>query len=266
MAIGDSIAQILAKVGAVTDLDDPVQAKQIKEDMVQGAAARELFMSGREIAQKVNNDLGYIIGYLPAELGNHALQLFNVSHPFFGRNIPTNNDDCLDIGQKFGKKWRDKKYTEEENKRKAEQLAKIGVVLPSIGEEVTSSDAKKILQALRAAGDPTKVAEAEAILKAKRESRAELEKARREELERLAKKAAAAAAGEPDPDEEEEDEFGFVADDEEGDLGYGFDEDGEPITKEQHEKAEAERMRKLMGDEVLPTTPHTTTLTEDSVW
>lgn len=47
-------------------------------------------------------DLGYCTGYLPREEGNRLRELFNIEHPFLGKNVSFDNITIFSLAFKVG--------------------------------------------------------------------------------------------------------------------------------------------------------------------
>lgn len=149
MAVGDITKQV-SMIGEIAMSGDTSQVAQTIEKMVLITALAEIFMPAREIRARVNDDIGYLAGYLPPELGTAALQTFGVKHPHFGDHIPDTVSEALAAGAKIGKAYAIQKQTEAEQAKKLARQAKLGVAIPESGETVDDDTAAKVLAALKA--------------------------------------------------------------------------------------------------------------------
>jgi len=175
------IAESLEAIADITMRVDPDGAAKFMSDRCMQQVADDPLAIVGEAVKRATADVGYLVGYLPTEIGNKALQLFKVKHPVFGDVIPTALDEALEMGRQIGQRLMDEKLSKAEQKRRAEQLKNLGITLPEVGEEVTADDAQKILDALRARQEAALKAEME---KARETLELEMEEEKRRAAER----------------------------------------------------------------------------------
>lgn len=175
------IAESLEAIADITMRVDPDGAAKFMSDRCMQQVADDPLAIVGEAVKRATADVGYLVGYLPTEIGNKALQLFKVKHPVFGDVIPSALDEALEMGRQIGQRLMDEKLSKAEQKRRAEQMKNLGITLPEVGEEVTSDDAQKILDALRARQEAALKAEME---KAREVMELEMEEEKRRAAER----------------------------------------------------------------------------------
>ncbi len=195
MAAGNITEQV-AIIGKIAAEGDLLGVEEAKGKMIRTLVLSDPLSSVKVAASEVSGRIGVLAAYLPPELGNEALRIFDANHPIFGRVIPDDLESALATGKQLGKQFALKKQIEAENAKKLKQAAELGVVLPDGEEEVTSDQAAKILNAVR-----KKRAESGDAMAVK-----EMEELKDWEAERVAKVRAAELAAMSDPGEEETDE------------------------------------------------------------
>lgn len=195
MAAGNITEQV-AIIGKIAAEGDMAGVEEAKGKMIRTLVLSDPLSSVKVAASEVAGRIGVLAAYLPPELGNEALRIFDANHPIFGRVIPDDLESALATGKQLGKQFALKKQIEAENAKKLKQAAELGVVLPDGEEEVTSDQAAKILNAVR-----KKRAESGDAMAVK-----EMEELKDWEAERVAKVKAAELAAMSDPGEEETDE------------------------------------------------------------
>lgn len=165
MAAGNVTEQI-AIIGKIAADGDYAGVAKARQDMVGVIARNEPFASVRLIVARVDVSIASMAALMPPELGTEALRMFHVEHPIFGNTIPDDISVGIDAAKKLNKEWLRRKQHEAETKKKLDQAASLGVVLPDGEEEVGTAQAASVLQAIRAkrarAGDPLAQAELEA--------------------------------------------------------------------------------------------------------
>lgn len=171
MEHGD-IGKTVAMIGDIAMSDDAERAVSIRTDMIREVGMADPNVSVKLILGTLDSRIGYFCGCLGPELGNKALALFNVRHPYFGTNIPTDLRDAMEMGNKYAKEYAKKLQLEQERARKVKRGAELGVMIPESDETIDSSTARKLLLALRAEKDPKAAAEMLAKYKAKDEAAA----------------------------------------------------------------------------------------------
>lgn len=198
--VAGSITEQVAIIGKIAAEGDIAGVGAAKGEMIRTLVLADPLSSVHVAAGEVGGRIAYLAGYLPPELGNEALRLFDAEHPIFGKVIPDDMESAFATGKQLGKQFALKKQIEAENAKKLRQAAELGVVVPDGEQEVSSDDASKLLNAIRAKralkGDP---------LAAK-----ELAESKDWEAERQARekeKVLAAIAEEVAEEEEEEDEY-----------------------------------------------------------
>lgn len=201
MAAGNITEQV-AIIGKIAAEGDMAGVEEAKGKMIRTLVLSDPLSSVKVAASEVAGRIGVLAAYLPPELGNEALRIFDANHPIFGRVIPDDLESALATGKQLGKQFALKKQIEAENAKKLKQAAELGVVLPDGEEEVTSDQAAKILNAVR-----KKRAESGDAMAVK-----EMEELKDWEAERVAKVKAAELAAMSDPSEEETDEEEEVED------------------------------------------------------
>jgi len=204
MATGNITEQVTI-IGKIAAEGDIAGVEAAKGQMVRTLVLADPLSSVRSAATEVSGRIAYLAGYLPAELGNEALRIFDATHPIFGKVIPDDLDSVMTVGKQLGKQFALKKQIEAENAKKLKQAAELGVVLPDGEEEVTSDQAAKILNAVR-----KKRAESGDAMAVK-----EMEELKDWETERAAKVKAEELAAMSDPDDDDD----IFGDDEEEDDG-----------------------------------------------
>lgn len=149
MAGGNIVEQvaIIGKIAAEGDLLGVVKAR---EEMAAVIVMADPFASVKLANAQVGARVAYLAGYLPAELGNEALRLFAVEHPIFGKIIPDDLDSALAAGKSLARQFALRKQIEQENAKKIKQAADLGVLVPDGEQAVTSDEAAKLLNAVRA--------------------------------------------------------------------------------------------------------------------
>lgn len=160
----DETRELIQKVAAITFNLDRTAAQAFVGERVATILNNDWLMSAAGIRERACADIGYIAGYLPTEMGNQTLQLFQVKHPYFGDKIPSSIDEALEIGRAIGRELLDRKLSKKEQARRDEQRKTLGIALPEIGDEVSNEDAEKILTAIR---EKSEAARKEAEKKAK---------------------------------------------------------------------------------------------------
>jgi hypothetical protein len=195
MAAGNITEQV-AIIGKIAAEGDLLGVEEARGQMIRTLVLSDPLSSVRVAAGEVAGRIGVLAAYLPPELGNEALRLFDATHPIFGRVIPDDLESALTTGKQLGKQFALKKQIEAENAKKLKQAAELGVVLPDGEEEVTSDQAARILNATR-----KKRAESGDAMAVK-----EMEELKDWETERAARVRAEELAAMSDPAEEEEEE------------------------------------------------------------
>lgn len=135
--------------------DDPETIKAIIAGTIADIADQFPFRPVVDLRDNTLQNLGYMCGYLPVEVGNEALRKFDLYHPVFGQRMPTEMDAALAAGMELGKKHAEAQLAKEEAARKA-QAAADGIDMPDVEEPVDSERAKAILKALKAEKDKEK--------------------------------------------------------------------------------------------------------------
>ncbi|WPH68433.1 hypothetical protein [Stenotrophomonas phage BUCTxx99] len=205
MAAGNITEQV-AIIGKIAAEGDMAGVEEAKGKMIRTLVLSDPLSSVKVAASEVAGRIGVLAAYLPPELGNEALRIFDANHPIFGRVIPDDLESALATGKQLGKQFALKKQIEAENTKKLRQAAELGVVLPDGEEEVTSDQAARILNAVR-----KKRAESGDAMAVK-----EMEELKDWEAERVAKVKAAELAAMSDPSEEdaEDEDFGLEEEEE----------------------------------------------------
>lgn len=204
MAAGNITEQV-AIIGKIAAEGDMAGVEEAKGKMIRTLVLSDPLSSVKVAASEVAGRIGVLAAYLPPELGNEALRIFDANHPIFGRVIPDDLESALATGKQLGKQFALKKQIEAENAKKLKQAAELGVVLPDGEEEVSSDQAARILNAVR-----KKRAESGDAMAVK-----EMEELKDWEAERVAKVRAAELAAMSDPSEEEAEDEDFVLEEEE---------------------------------------------------
>lgn len=179
MALGDITSQLATLGKALVD-EDPAAVENAKLAVASKMLVNEPLASVPQVITKSQDQIGYLAGYLPAEVGNRVLQFFKIRHPIFGDRIPDDIDVAYEAGKKMSREWMAEIEAREQRQRKIETAAKLGVTIPMGAETVSSADAARLLNRLRAAraaaGDPVakrELEEIEAKAKAKLEAAVE---------------------------------------------------------------------------------------------
>ena len=264
MAAGNITEQvaIIGKIAAEGDINGVAEARS---EMVSAIIMVDPFMSVNLVADRVGEQIAYLAGYLPHELGNEALRLFNVSHPIFGQNIPDDLASAFATGEKLAHQFNLKKQIEAENAKKLRQAKELGVILPDGEDEVDTDTAEQILNAVRA----KRAARGDVAAQREIEELRVLNEKRREEEELAALEAAAKAALKPKEEtltagfeEDEEEEEGVYECPECGDCDYipgnactECDYDAGKAAKEQAEREAAEAAERA-AYAAMPTTTY----------
>lgn len=128
--------------------DDPETIKAIIANTIADIADKFPFRPVVDLRDNTLQNLGYMCGYLPVEIGNEALRKFDLYHPVFGQRMPTEMDAALAAGVELGKKHAERVLAREEAERKA-QAGLDGVDIPDVDEVVEGERAKAILKALK---------------------------------------------------------------------------------------------------------------------
>lgn len=205
MAAGNITEQV-AIIGKIAAEGDLLGVANAKGEMIRSLVLADPLSSVRVAANEVGGRIAYLAGYLPPELGNEALRIFDAEHPIFGKVIPDDMESAFAAGKGLYKQFALKKQIEAENAKKLRQAADLGVMVPDGDEEVTSDQAAKLMNAVRA--KRARNGDALAAKEIAESAEWEAKRAAKVKEEELARITAAAEEEEADDEEEDDDHHG----------------------------------------------------------
>lgn len=173
--------ELLRKIAKAAEKGDEKLAKAIVDEVFQKTVGDDWFQPVSGVVAKTKSNIAYLTGYLPVDLANVALKVFDVEHPYFGKHIPEDQDELILVGRNIGQDYKAAQLRREEADKKM-KLLKAGVHLPGAEEEVTSGHAKEVLEKLR---EMKKAAEKAKMVKEVKESSEAIDKLAKEYAEKL---------------------------------------------------------------------------------
>ncbi len=146
----ESAAELMQAIALVGISRDATLAQAIISRVANECGSNNWLLPAKVARDRAVINIGYQAGYLPSELGNHALTVFGIEHPTFGKVIPKSHDFAYQAGLKIGQEFFKAKTKEEERQHKLAAEKELGTEIPESDAEVTSDAAGRILAAMRA--------------------------------------------------------------------------------------------------------------------
>jgi hypothetical protein len=146
---GKSISEVIDHMARAARSDDATDITNLRQDLVLQGVFAAPTTEVAQVQQRVNDNLGYYAGYLPREYGQKILDWLDIEHPVFGRNLDGTVDEILAAGLLIGEQYREVQLARERKERLAAKRAE-GLDVPDVDTAVSSEEAKKLFEALRA--------------------------------------------------------------------------------------------------------------------